>query len=151
MKAASTRCQFPKSSALADIILTTSRLHQTGPIPGAFFLVALLVLGCERLPTPSVRKRVYGTSGKLPEVAYIVGPEAYTEHSNWPPNFGAWYAANILNILTSNPEVWSKTAVLYMYDENDGFYDHIVLCTPTRRRSRARQRSRRPASGTTDA
>ncbi len=64
--------------------------------------------------------------GTLPAVSYVVGPEAYTEHSNWPPNFGAWYAANILNILTSNPEVWSRTAVLYMYDENDGFYDHIV-------------------------
>lgn len=63
---------------------------------------------------------------KLPQVSYIAGPEAYTEHSNWPPNFGAWYTANILDILTSNPDVWSKTAVLFMYDENDGFYDHIV-------------------------
>ncbi|MET3923550.1 phospholipase C [Arthrobacter sp. UYEF20] len=64
--------------------------------------------------------------GKLPQVSYIVAPEAYSEHSNWPPNFGAWYAANILDILTSNPEVWSKTAVLFMYDENDGFFDHVV-------------------------
>lgn len=65
-------------------------------------------------------------SGKLPQVSYIVSPEAYTEHSNWPPNFGAWYTANILDILTSNPDVWSKTAVFFMYDENDGFYDHVV-------------------------
>ncbi len=65
-------------------------------------------------------------SGKLPQVSYVVAPEAYTEHSNWPPNFGAWYTANVLDILTSNRDVWSKTAVLYMYDENDGFFDHIV-------------------------
>ncbi|MFC4395543.1 phosphocholine-specific phospholipase C [Arthrobacter sedimenti] len=65
-------------------------------------------------------------SGNLPQVSYIVAPEAYSEHSNWPPNFGAWYAANILDILTSSPDVWSKTAVLFMYDENDGFFDHIV-------------------------
>lgn len=64
--------------------------------------------------------------GALPQVSYIVAPEAYSEHSNWPPNFGAWYTANILNILTSNPDVWSKTALFFMYDENDGFYDHIV-------------------------
>lgn len=65
-------------------------------------------------------------AGTLPQVSYIVAPEAFSEHSNWPPNFGAWYAANVLDILTSSPEVWSKTAVLFMYDENDGFFDHIV-------------------------
>ena len=65
-------------------------------------------------------------SGNLPQVSYIVAPEAYSEHSNWPPNFGAWYMANILDILTSNADVWSKTAVFIMYDENDGFFDHIV-------------------------
>ncbi|WP_369046732.1 phosphocholine-specific phospholipase C [Sinomonas sp. P10A9] len=65
-------------------------------------------------------------NGTLPQVSYIVAPEAYTEHSNWPPNFGAWYTANVMNILTSNPDVWSKTALFFMYDENDGFFDHIV-------------------------
>jgi phospholipase C len=65
-------------------------------------------------------------SGNLPQVSYIAAPEAYTEHGNWPPNYGAWYAANILDILTSHPEVWSKTAFLLMYDENDGLFDHIV-------------------------
>ncbi|MDH2443346.1 phospholipase C, phosphocholine-specific [Amnibacterium sp. CER49] len=65
-------------------------------------------------------------AGKLPQVSYIVAPEAYTEHSNWPPNFGAWYMANVLDILTSNADVWSKTAVFLMYDENDGFFDHVV-------------------------
>ena len=65
-------------------------------------------------------------NGTLPQVSYIVAPEAYTEHSNWPPNFGAWYAANILDILTSHPDVWSRTALLFMYDENDGFFDHVV-------------------------
>lgn len=65
-------------------------------------------------------------AGRLPQVSYVVAPEAYSEHSNWPPNFGAWYAANILDALTSNPDVWSRTAVFFMYDENDGFFDHLV-------------------------
>ncbi|MDQ4503071.1 phosphocholine-specific phospholipase C [Sinomonas sp. ASV322] len=65
-------------------------------------------------------------SGKLPQVSYVVAPEAYTEHANWPPNYGAWYTAHILDILTSNPDVWSKTAFFIMYDENDGLFDHIV-------------------------
>jgi phospholipase C len=65
-------------------------------------------------------------SGKLPQVSWIVAPEAYTEHPNWPANYGAWYVSQILDVLTSNPEVWSKTAFLLTYDENDGFFDHVV-------------------------
>lgn len=62
----------------------------------------------------------------LPQVSWIAAPEAYSEHSNWPANYGAWYISQILDALTANPEVWSKTALLVNYDENDGFFDHIV-------------------------
>ena len=62
----------------------------------------------------------------LPQVSWVVAPEAYTEHPNWPANYGAWYTSQILDALTSNPEVWSKTVFLVTYDENDGFFDHMV-------------------------
>jgi phospholipase C len=65
-------------------------------------------------------------SGKLPQASWIVAPEAYTEHPNWPANYGAWYVSQMLDILTENPEVWSKTAFLLTYDENDGFFDHVL-------------------------
>ena len=65
-------------------------------------------------------------NGQLPSVSWIVAPEAYTEHPNWPANYGAWYVAQILDILTAHPEVWSKTALFITYDENDGFFDHVV-------------------------
>ena len=32
----------------------------------------------------------------------------------------------MLQVLTSNPEVWSKTVLLLNYDENDGFFDHMA-------------------------
>ncbi|HEY6523052.1 MAG TPA: phospholipase C, phosphocholine-specific [Solirubrobacteraceae bacterium] len=64
--------------------------------------------------------------GKLPKVSWIVAPEAYTEHPAWPAGYGAWYTAGVLNALTSDPEVWSKTALLITFDENDGFFDHMV-------------------------
>ncbi|MDJ0340906.1 phospholipase C, phosphocholine-specific [Streptomyces sp. H10-C2] len=63
---------------------------------------------------------------RLPQVSWIAAPEAFTEHPNWPVNYGAWYISQVLDALTSNPEVWSKTAVFITYDENDGFFDHIV-------------------------
>ncbi|MGW2331989.1 phosphocholine-specific phospholipase C [Streptomyces sp. NPDC001700] len=65
-------------------------------------------------------------AGTLPQVSWIAAPEAFTEHPNWPANFGAWYVAQVLDALTSNPEVWSRTALLITYDENDGFFDHVV-------------------------
>ncbi|MFI1854402.1 phosphocholine-specific phospholipase C [Streptomyces sp. NPDC020480] len=65
-------------------------------------------------------------AGRLPQVSWIAAPEAFSEHPNWPPNYGAWYIAQVLDALTSNPEVWSKTALLITYDENDGFFDHLV-------------------------
>jgi len=69
-------------------------------------------------------------ANRLPQVSWIVAPEAYTEHGNWPPNYGAWYVSQMLDALTSNPDVWSKTVVFYMFDENDGFFDHMVPPTP---------------------
>jgi phospholipase C len=65
-------------------------------------------------------------SNALPAVSWIVAPEAYTEHPNWPANFGAWYIAQVLDALTADPEVWSKTALFITYDENDGYFDHLV-------------------------
>ncbi|MDQ1655717.1 MAG: phospholipase [Cryptosporangiaceae bacterium] len=64
--------------------------------------------------------------GTLPQVSWIVAPEAFTEHPNWPVNYGAWYIAQVLDALTADPEVWSRTALLMTYDENDGFFDHVV-------------------------
>jgi phospholipase C len=65
-------------------------------------------------------------AGQLPSVSWVVAPEAYTEHPAWPAGYGAWYTAGVLNALTSNPEVWSKTVLLITFDENDGFFDHVV-------------------------
>ena len=31
----------------------------------------------------------------------------------------------MLGALVANPEVWSKTVLFHMYDENDGFFDHV--------------------------
>ncbi|WP_375490396.1 phosphocholine-specific phospholipase C [uncultured Jatrophihabitans sp.] len=68
--------------------------------------------------------------GTLPQVSYVVAPEAFTEHPNWPANYGAWYVSQVLDALTSDPDVWSKTALLINFDENDGFFDHVVPAYP---------------------
>jgi phospholipase C len=69
--------------------------------------------------------------GRLPQVSWIVAPEAYTEHPNWPANYGAWYVAQVLDALTADPDVWARTALLITYDENDGLFDHVVPPYPS--------------------
>jgi phospholipase C len=73
--------------------------------------------------------------GRLPQVSWIVAPEAYCEHPNWEPGYGAWYVSKVLDILASNPEVWSKTALFITYDEEGGFFDHMVPPTPPQTRA----------------
>ncbi|MFE6332303.1 phosphocholine-specific phospholipase C [Streptomyces sp. NPDC057806] len=77
-------------------------------------------------------------AGTLPQISWIAAPEAFTEHSNWPSNYGAWYIAQVLDALTANPEVWSKTALFITYDENDGFFDHLVPPLPPKDASRGK-------------
>ncbi|MGM9483070.1 phosphocholine-specific phospholipase C [Roseateles sp. NT4] len=69
-------------------------------------------------------------NGTLPQVSWIAAPEAYSEHSNWPTSYGTWYIQNVLNALTANPEVWASTVFIICFDENDGFFDHVVAPTP---------------------
>ncbi|MFF4097796.1 phosphocholine-specific phospholipase C [Streptomyces sp. NPDC001834] len=65
-------------------------------------------------------------AARLPQISWIAAPEAFSEHPNWPANYGAWYISHVLDALTSNPEVWSRTALFITYDENDGYFDHVV-------------------------
>jgi phospholipase C len=65
-------------------------------------------------------------SGKLPQVSWFVGPAGYTEHADWPVDYGAWYISQIFDILVSNPEVFSKTVFIIDFDEADGSFDHLL-------------------------
>ena len=65
-------------------------------------------------------------SGKLPSVSWIIPPVAECEHPAAPPAFGEYFVQQVLSTLVSNPEVWAQTAVVVVYDENGGFFDHVV-------------------------
>ncbi len=67
---------------------------------------------------------------KLPEVSWIVAPEAFTEHPKYPPHFGEYYVHEILRAFAANKAVWHKTLFLITYDENGGFFDHVLPPAP---------------------
>lgn len=65
----------------------------------------------------------------LPTVTWLVAPQKFSDHPS-APWYGAWYASEVMNILTEDPEVWKKTIFIINYDENDGYFDHIPPFVP---------------------
>jgi phospholipase C len=65
-------------------------------------------------------------NGTLPQISWIVATAEGSEHPGpSSPAQGADYTAKVLDALTANPDVWSKTVLFINFDENDGFFDHV--------------------------
>jgi phospholipase C len=62
----------------------------------------------------------------LPAVSWVIPSLLTCEHPALPPAEGAVGMLQVLDILTSNPAVWEKTALIISYDENGGFFDHVT-------------------------
>jgi phospholipase C len=65
-------------------------------------------------------------AGTLPAVSWVMQPIGFDEHPPAPPAMGEYFTSQVLAALTANPAVWSKTVLFHTYDENDGFFDHVV-------------------------
>jgi phospholipase C len=69
-------------------------------------------------------------AGRLPQVSWLVAPSAQTEHPDYMPAAGAEYIAQKLDAIARNEDLWRKTLFILTYDENDGYFDHVVPPTP---------------------
>lgn len=65
------------------------------------------------------------SAGRLPAVSWIVASQIMSEHPSGSPSYGQSLTARLIDALTANPDVWSKTVFILNYDENDGFFDHM--------------------------
>jgi len=61
----------------------------------------------------------------LPQVSWILPPLVDSEHASAAPTNGEQLTATVLATLTARPELWAKTVVFLVYDENGGFFDHV--------------------------
>jgi phospholipase C len=61
----------------------------------------------------------------LPQVSWIIGTNASTEHPPYLPAAGATVIHQLLEALASNPSVFRKTVFFLNWDENDGYFDHV--------------------------
>jgi phospholipase C len=66
-------------------------------------------------------------NGTLPQVCWVLPPQAFSEHPGGPssPLKGSNFTEQVLDALTANTAVWSKTAFFLTFDENDGLFDHV--------------------------
>jgi phospholipase C len=80
----------------------------------------------------------------LPEYSFIepcyndhAGPDggeilASDQHPDHNVQEGEKFIARVYNAIRTNPTLWDSTALLIVYDEHGGIYDHVVppACTP---------------------
>jgi phospholipase C len=64
-------------------------------------------------------------ANQLPQVSWVLSHLVDSEHPPAPVSWGEDDTHQVVSILTSNPEVWRKTALFITYDENGGFFDHV--------------------------
>jgi phospholipase C len=67
---------------------------------------------------------------QLPTVSWIVPTSFQSEHPDYMPAAGADFVASKINAIAANPDVFAKTVFILIYDENDGFFDHVTPPTP---------------------
>jgi phospholipase C len=63
---------------------------------------------------------------RLPTVSYILPTSFQSEHPDFMPAAGADFVASKVNAIAANPDVWAKTLFILIYDENDGYFDHVA-------------------------
>jgi len=81
--------------------------------------------------------------GTLPDYSFVepnysdhdsdVGAElANDQHPDHNVQAGELFIASVYNAIKQNPKLWASTALLVVYDEHGGIYDHVVppACPP---------------------
>jgi len=111
--------------ALYNAVTSTGTLWGNGT-PGG--------IGNQENPTPASNSEMGFeedcANGVLPDVSFIGSKSGYDEHPAAIPAAGAQFLATKLEALASNEELWNTTVFIINYDENDGFFDHVVPLTP---------------------
>ncbi|MBS2537896.1 hypothetical protein KGQ20_34595 [Catenulispora sp. NF23] len=91
-----------------------------------FSITGLELIGRGLTPNYPADFKADIAGGKLPSVSWIIPPVAECEHPAAPPYYGEYFVQQVLAALVSNPDVWARTVVFVVYDENGGFFDHVT-------------------------
>ncbi|HXR45660.1 MAG TPA: alkaline phosphatase family protein [Pseudolysinimonas sp.] len=67
-----------------------------------------------------------GAANPLPQVSWVVAPYSWSEHPSANPEHGAHFSNRVIQTLQSNPDLWKSTLLIMTFDENDGYFDHVL-------------------------
>jgi phospholipase C len=63
-------------------------------------------------------------NGSLPEVSWLVPTPVDSEHPPQDVKTGMWYVTQLINAVMQSP-YWEHCAVILVWDDYGGFYDHV--------------------------
>lgn len=61
----------------------------------------------------------------LPQVCWVTPSKEESEHPPQDIQTGMWYVTNLVNAVMESP-YWANTAIIILWDDYGGFYDHVV-------------------------
>ncbi len=130
---------MPEHLSAAGVSWKVYRNKQLGPFFSSILSYGGFVSYFRQAQDPSSDLSRYGTqptypadfaadvkANKLPAVSWVIPMVFDSEHPAFMPAAGALAVVNIIKTLMSNPAVWEKTALILSYDENGGFFDHVI-------------------------
>jgi phospholipase C len=62
--------------------------------------------------------------GTLPQVSYLIPSIALSEHPPQDVQGGMWYVTDLVNAVMQS-KYWSSCAIVILWDDYGGFYDHV--------------------------
>jgi phospholipase C len=68
-------------------------------------------------------------SGNLPQVSWLIGSVVTSDHPPAPSVFGENILSLVISALAADPALWAKTILFLTFDENGGFFDHVLPTT----------------------
>src|SRR6202020_2101633 len=112
-------------TALYNAVTSTGTLFGNGT-PGG--------IGDPENPTPASNTEMGFeedcANGVLPDVSFIGSKSGFDEHPAALPAAGAPFLPTKLGPMAANEKLGNPTVFIINYDENDGFFDHVVPPTP---------------------
>ena len=128
------------------------RRHGSSPTISCSTSSSTRILRQRSTRRPSVRSSpttspATSPTGLCRQVSWIVAPNGHDEHPPSAPALGMWFTHQVSSALVSNPKIWAKTVLFILYDENDGFFDHVAP-PDTTAGDAGRISDHRPAAGT---
>ncbi|MBV8601633.1 MAG: hypothetical protein JO359_08745 [Candidatus Eremiobacteraeota bacterium] len=79
----------------------------------------------ENVSVPQTNVIADAQAGKLPAVSWVVPYVADSDHPGTANDAGPSWVAQIVDAIGNNKRLWDSTAIVVVWDDWGGFYDHV--------------------------